>query len=157
MKGCIPKKILVGAAEVIERAKSMQNNGIAGDIRVEWPDLMRFKRTFTDPVPSIRNSTYAENGIETYHGHARFLGRNALQVGDTTLIGRFIRITTCAIPSRLKILGEELVSFSDDFLAMESLPERIVFIGGGLISFEFANVAAKSGAKVTILQRASRC
>ncbi len=48
------------------------------------------------------------------------------------------------------------MSTSDDFLAMESLPERILFIGGGIISFELAHVAAKAGASVTILHRSGR-
>ena len=153
VKGCIPKKVLVGAAEVLERAKSMEAKGIVGDIRIVWPELIRFKRTFTDPVPSIQNSTYAKNGIDTYHGQARFLERNVLMVGDTTLTARFIGVATGAVPKRLGIPGEEFVSTSDDFLAMESLPERIVFIGGGYISFEFAHVAAMAGADVTILHR----
>jgi glutathione reductase (NADPH) len=156
VKGCIPKKILFSAAEVIERVESMKTKGINGDIRVVWPDLIRFKRTLTDPVPSIKDFTFAEKGIETYHGHARFLDKNTIQVGNNILTGRFIGIATGAVPRKLGIPGEELVSLSDEFLAMNSLPDRIVFIGGGLISFEFANVAAWSGAKVTILQRSKR-
>ena len=153
VKGCLPKKVLVGAAEVIERAKALQNKGVSGTIHIAWPDLIRFKRTFTDPVPAARQAVFAKQGIDIFHGHARFLGRNTLMIGDTTLDARFIGIAAGAIPRRLGIPGEELVSTSDDFLAMESLPERIVFIGGGFISFELAQVAAKAGAAVTILHR----
>lgn len=153
VKGCIPKKVLVGAAEVIERADAMKNKGISGDLRIVWPDLIRFKRTFTDPVPVTRKETFTKKGIDAFQGHARFIGRNVIQVGDKTLGARFIGIATGAIPRRLGIPGEEFVSTSDEFLAMESLPERILFIGGGVISFELAHVAAKAGAKVTILHR----
>jgi len=48
------------------------------------------------------------------------------------------------------------VTQSGDFFYLETLPERIVFIGGGYISFEFAHVAARGGAKATILQRSGR-
>ena len=106
MKGCIPKKVLVGAAEVITRAESMQNRGIDGDIRIKWPELMSFKRTFTDPVPSTRSRTYAERGLEAYCGHARFLGRNTLQIREETLTARFIGIATGAAPRRLDVPGE---------------------------------------------------
>jgi glutathione reductase (NADPH) len=153
VKGCIPKKALAGAAEVIERANAMKNKGISGDLRIVWPDLIMFKRTFTDPVPVTREGIFTKERIDTYHGHARFLGRNTLMIGDTTVNTRFTGIATGAIPRRLGIPGEEFVSTSDDFLAMESLPKRIVFIGGGFISFEFAHVAAKAGAAVTILHR----
>ncbi|MGD0954133.1 MAG: NAD(P)/FAD-dependent oxidoreductase [Methanotrichaceae archaeon] len=156
IKGCIPKKILVGAAEVIVRAKSMHNKGIDGDIRIKWPELMSFKRTFTDPVPLTRSRTYAEKGLDAYCGHARFLGKNTLKVGEKTLTARFIGIATGAAPRRLGIPGERLVSSSDDFLAMEAIPKRIIFVGGGFISFEFAHVAASAGATVTILHRSGR-
>ena len=156
IKGCIPKKVLVGAVEVIERAKAMQSKGISGNLRIIWPDLIRFKRTFTDPVSTVRGGVLAKEGIDTYHGHARFLGRNTLEVGDKNINTRFTGIATGAVPRKLGIPGEELVSTSDDLLDMESLPERIVFIGGGFISFELAHVAAKSGAAVTILHRSGR-
>ena len=153
VKGCIPKKVLIGAAEVIERAHAMKDKGISGGLRIVWPDLIRFKRSFTDPVPVTRKETFVKEGIDTFHGHARFVGRNTLQIGDKTLSSRFIGIATGAVPGRLGIPGEEYVSTSDDFLAMESLPERILFIGGGIISFELAHVAAQAGARVTILHR----
>ncbi|MDD1675642.1 MAG: NAD(P)/FAD-dependent oxidoreductase [Methanomicrobiales archaeon] len=156
VKGCIPKKVLVGAAEVIDRAKAMQGKGISGALRIAWPDLIRFKRTFTDTVPAARENRFAKEGVDTYHGHARFLGRNTLLVGDTTLSSRFIGIATGAVPRRLDIPGEQFISISEDFLAMETIPDRIVFIGGGFISFELGYVAARAGADVTILHRGER-
>ena len=56
---------------------------------------------------------------------------------------------------KLNIPGSENIITSDQFLeyAEENLPDKIVFIGGGYISFEFAHVAARAGAKVTILHR----
>ncbi|MEN6342903.1 MAG: NAD(P)/FAD-dependent oxidoreductase, partial [Methanospirillum sp.] len=48
------------------------------------------------------------------------------------------------------------ISSSDDFLAMGSLPGRILFIGGGFISFEFGFIAAMAGAEVIIVHRSER-
>jgi len=45
---------------------------------------------------------------------------------------------------------------SEQFLELDTLPQRIVFVGGGYISFEFAHVAARAGAQVTLLHRSSR-
>jgi glutathione reductase (NADPH) len=56
----------------------------------------------------------------------------------------------------LGIVGEELVSTSDQFLELETLPRRIVIIGGGYIAAEFSHLAGRAGAEVTILQRGSR-
>src|SRR5437016_2511425 len=45
---------------------------------------------------------------------------------------------------------------SEDFLNLGRMPPRIVFVGGGYISFAFAHVAARAGAEVTILHRGAR-
>ena len=64
---------------------------------------------------------------------------------------------TGASPRRADIPGAEHAHDSEHFLRLPELPERIVFIGGGYISFEFAHVAARAGAKeVTILHRSER-
>jgi glutathione reductase (NADPH) len=52
--------------------------------------------------------------------------------------------------------GREHLITSDQFLELESLPSRIVFVGGGYISFEFAHIAARAGARVTLLHRSPR-
>ena len=62
-------------------------------------------------------------------------------------------IASGARPVGLGIPGEELVTTSDRFLELEALPPRIVFIGGGYISFEFAWLSRMAGAAVTILHR----
>jgi glutathione reductase (NADPH) len=59
---------------------------------------------------------------------------------------------------KLTIPGSENIITSDQFLELpnDRLPERIVFVGGGYISFEFAHIAARAGAKVTILHHDKR-
>lgn len=117
---------------------------------------MRFKRTFTEPVPSKREEQYADAGIVMFHGQARFVDQTTVQVGDDTLTGRYILIATGAKPAELKISGEELLTTSDQFLELEQLPQRIIFVGGGYISFEFAHVAVRAGAQVQILHEGDR-
>jgi glutathione reductase (NADPH) len=69
----------------------MDGKGIHGnDARIEWSELMRFKRTFTDPVPEEREKTFAKARIGTVHGVARFTNSNQLQVGEEILEGRHI-------------------------------------------------------------------
>src|SRR5271154_4844451 len=72
LRGCDPKKVLVGAADVVDQARRMRGHGIAGDTRIDWPELMRFKRTFTDPIPGQRAAGFAKAGIEAISGTARF-------------------------------------------------------------------------------------
>ncbi|MEQ9569740.1 MAG: NAD(P)/FAD-dependent oxidoreductase [Longimicrobiales bacterium] len=73
------------------------------------------------------------------------------------MAARYIHIATGARPATLGIPGEDLVTTSTGFLELESLPPRIAFIGGGFISFEFAQIARRAGAReVTILHRGPR-
>jgi Pyruvate/2-oxoglutarate dehydrogenase complex, dihydrolipoamide dehydrogenase (E3) component, and related enzymes len=96
LRGCIPKKILTGAVEGIDRVNALQGRGISGTVRVVWPDLIRFKRSFTDAVPAIREDVFRRYGIDAYPGQARFIGRNALRIGEETRTARFIGIATGA-------------------------------------------------------------
>lgn len=156
LRGCDPKKMLVGGASALDHARRMRGNGVAGDIHIDWPELIASKRTFTDPVPEKHEHRYDEKGIHTYHGHARFTGRNSLTVDGESLEARHVLIAAGAEPIRLGIPGEEYFATNEDFLAMERLPRRIVLVGGGYIASEFSHIAARAGAQVTILQRGER-
>jgi glutathione reductase (NADPH) len=104
-------------------------------------------------VPEKNEHHYAEAGIATFHGAARFTGPNSLLVGGDDLTGRNILIASGAEPVRLGVPGEEYLIDNEGFLAMESLPPRIVLVGGGYIAAEFSHIAARAGAEVTVMQR----
>ncbi len=157
LRGCDPKKMLIAAAEAIDAVERMGDiDTVKGDVRIDWAALQRHKRTFTDPVPEKREQAYAKNGIDAYHGRARFSGRDTVVVDGVTLRARHIVIAAGAEPVELPIEGAEHLATSDDFLELESLPRRIVLVGGGYIGFEFAHIAARAGAQVTILNRGKR-
>lgn len=156
LRGCDPKKMLVAGAEVIDARQRMLERGVVGDLRIDWPELIRFKRSFTDPVPEKHEHRYREAGILTFHGTAQFTGSNSLRVGDDSLTGRNILIASGAKPIKLGIPGEEHLIDSEEFMALETLPQRILFVGGGYIAAEFSHIAARSGAHVTVIQRGPR-
>ena len=157
VRGCDPKKVLIGFSELISAYEKLEGKGIGAEkLRINWKKLMRFKRTFTGPVPKNREEGYRNAGIGTYHGRAYFIDRDVVEVDKAELKGRFFMIGAGSRPMRLGVPGEEYIAISDDFLELDELPERIVFIGGGYISFEFANIAAKAGADVTIIHRSGK-
>ena len=157
LRGCDPKKVLVGAAEAVDWARRMKGKGIqAAKLQIDWPELMRFKRSFTEPVPKRREEGFAKAGISAFHGRARFAGPTTIQVGEETLEGRYVVIAAGEAPADLKIPGAEHLTTSDQFLELNELPRRILFIGGGYIAFEFAHVAARVESQVTVLHRGPR-
>src|SRR6266702_5756447 len=101
LRGCDPTKMLVSGAEAIDFASRMRGHGVAGKLDIDWPGLIAFKRTFTDSVPAKHERMYAEKGIDTLHGQARFTGRNTMQVDDEVLEGRHFLIAAGAEPIKL--------------------------------------------------------
>ena len=156
LRGCDPKKMLVSGEEAVDAARRMNGRGVAGDLRIDWPALMAFKRSFTDPVPARQAKRYAAQGIDAFRGMARFTGRSTVAVDGRILEARHMVIATGARPMSLGIPGAEHVVSSDDFLELETLPARIVLIGGGYIAAEFSQLAARAGSRVTVLQRGPR-
>ncbi len=156
LRGCDTKKVLVGATEALDWSRRLRGNGVRADVQIEWTELLRFKRSFTEPVPENREKSFFRAGIEIFHGRARFAGPQSVRVGDDVLEGRYIHIGAGARPADLPIEGKEHLTTSDRFLELEELPARIVFVGGGYISFEFAHVARRAGAEVILLHRSPR-
>jgi glutathione reductase (NADPH) len=157
LRGCDPKKVLVGAAEAVDWTRRLKGRGIhAAELQIDWPELMRFKRSFTEPVTKRREDDFAKADIAAFHGRARFAGPTTVQIGEETLEGRYVVIAAGAVPADLGIPGAEHLTTSDQFLELNELPRRRLFIGGGYIAFEFAHVAALAGSQVTVLHRGPR-
>ncbi|MEQ8685966.1 MAG: NAD(P)/FAD-dependent oxidoreductase [Imperialibacter sp.] len=153
LRGCDPKKILVGAAEIIDRANKMKGIGIQGDIFINWQDLMAYKNDFVAKIPKGVEKGYEKAGVDMYHGAASFESENTVRIGKDLLEADKIVIATGARPVTLDIPGGDLPIDSTDFLNLEELPKEITFIGGGYIAMEFAHLAARAGSKVTIIHR----
>jgi len=134
LRGCDPKKMLVSGAEAVDWTRRMRTHGVAGDIHIDWQELIAFKRTFTDPMPGKIATRFAKQGIEAFHGMACFSGPDEVTVEGLTLKGGAILIATGARPVPLGFPGAEHAIESDAFMELEHLPERIVMIGGGYIA-----------------------
>ncbi|EIM05830.1 regulatory protein [Planococcus antarcticus DSM 14505] len=156
LRGCDPKKLLVGAADMIESTRRMEGKGIPSTVTIDWPELMAFKRTFTEPVPESREKGFGKAGIHTFHGQASFVSEDTIQIGEDVLTGKNFLIASGAKPVSLPITGSEYLVLSDEFLELDELPARLIFVGGGYVSFEFAHIAARAGVEVHIVQRGER-
>ena len=157
LRGCDPKKILRRGAEIVDSARLMRGKGIddAG-LSINWADLMKHKHGFTDPVPQNMERGLAGNGVDTLHGHATFTGAHQVEIDGTSYDADRFLIATGARPRPLDFPGHEHLIDSTDFLDLDALPERILFVGGGFISFEFAHLAARAGSSAVIVDRGKR-
>lgn len=158
LRGCDPKEVLTDMAHNADRINRLRGKGIGIEkpLAIDWPSLIEFKRTFTEGY-SIKIEKYLTDvGIDTYHGRAHFENHNTIIVGEEKLRGRYIFLAVGAKPRKLKIPGEEYMTTSEKLMETEKLPEKVIFVGGGYISLEFAHVVRRTGAEVTVLHRSDR-
>ncbi|TWU15572.1 dihydrolipoyl dehydrogenase family protein [Allorhodopirellula heiligendammensis] len=154
LRGCNPKKVYSNAANLIDRIRGAEGKLVkCDDARIDWKELVAFQREFTQPVADSTEASYRKQGIDTFHGRASFTGRNSIEVDGQSLDADRIFVGVGARPSPLDIPGGKRAIRSDEFFELTEIPKRVVFIGGGYISMEFACVVARHGASVTVLQR----
>ena len=157
LRGCDPKKILRRGAEIIDSARLMDGKGIDHtDLSINWADLMKHKHGFTDPVPQSMENGLTGNGVTTLHGHARFTGPQQMDIDGVAYDSDRFLVATGARPRPLDFPGHEHLLDSTGFLDLDALPARILFVGGGFISFEFAHIAARAGSSPIIVDRGER-
>jgi len=155
LRGCEPKKVLASAAELPLRVAAQAGHGLAGGARLDWRELIAFKRTFTDSLPGAFEAEFARLGVTALHGVAQFTSTSAIEVAGERHTAEAFLLATGALPVTLGIDGEELLIDSERFMERGRLPKRVVFIGGGFISFELSGIAAAAGAKATIVHRSA--
>src|SRR5260370_9139678 len=109
---------------------------------------MGFQRSVPEPVPKDSEEGFAKAGIATFHGRARFVGPSTVQVGEEVLEGRYVVIATGQRPAGLEIPGEEHLTTADQFLELDELPKRVLFIGGGYITFAVSLLSTRCGSEL---------
>ncbi len=158
LRGCDPKKVLASASEATDLNNRLigRGTGTENPLEVDWPSLIEFKRTFTEDYPRETEKMLADLGIDMYHGIAHFAGEKTVIAGEDILKGEYIFIATGSKPRKLGIPGEEYLTTNEGFMETKKLPQKIIFIGGGYISFEFAHIARRAGSEVLILHRSEK-
>ena len=146
LSGCQAKKWFYELAEIAARSRHLKDIGITAPPSVSWNQALKAKNHFTENIPADTVASLKGYEIEYLEGEAVFSDANTVLVGNKPIKPRYIIIATGAAPMGLPIEGSEHLLTSSDFLDLEALPQRIVFVGGGVISFELAHFAARLGA-----------
>lgn len=150
-RGCVPTKCLCAAAERLLDIAGAGEYGIAAPAPAA--DFAAAQRRAADIVGSLRSDVEAVlEKVDIYRGEARLgEGRTVITDGEFMKASRII-IATGSRPAPFPAEGAENVIDSDAFLALDTLPERVVIVGGGVIGLEFASIIAAYGKSVTVLE-----
>jgi glutathione reductase (NADPH) len=159
LSGCQSKKWFYEAAETIARCRHLTGKGIVEPPCGSWPQVLREKNKFTSAVPDNTVKGFQQAGIDFIEGKARFQDGDALLVGGNSIRAGFFILAVGAKPMSLSFPGSDLLMTSDQWLEQADLPERLLFVGGGFIAFEFAHFAVRlgpPGCRAIILEAADR-
>ncbi len=159
--GCVPSKTMIRAAEAVHGAKAaMRFDGLISEAKVEnWQNLAEAKdqlvdglrqKKYIDILPQYPNITYVDNGAAKLVADGAMVGQKLYSAPKTI-------IATGSRPSIPNISGLDETPFLDStgLLALTSLPKSLIFIGGGYIGAELAQMMARFGVKVTMVFRSS--
>lgn len=156
LRGCNPKQAMVNIAQTVERLGNLEGHGITYGSHMDWHSLMNFKEHMINGLPERTIKNLEKQGIDCYQGQAKLTGPQTVEVKGQALNSRYILLATGAVPRPLEIPGENFLMTTDELLNLESLPQKIVFVGGGYIAFEFAHILRRAGVQVVILEQSER-
>ena len=156
IRGCVPKKLLMYAAQFGEGFAQSRGYGWVGEAPAfEMSRWASAKADETARLEGVYRKMLAGGGVELIEGWAQLDGPHRVKVGGRVLTARHVLIATGSSPVRDHIPGIEACATSDDLLDLSTLPESVAVIGGGYIAVEFASILARLGVKVSMYYRAS--
>jgi glutathione reductase (NADPH) len=153
--GCVPKKIMVNAAEYGQWAGDAAAFGWDIENRGhDWQKLAAARDAEVARLSAIYDKLLKGAGATTFDARATFLDAHTLQVGDQRVTAQRIVIATGGAPQKLDLPGADLGCVSDDLFTMRALPKRVAILGSGYIAVEFACLLRGLGAEVDLVYRA---
>ncbi len=162
--GCIPTKTLYKNAELLNTLKHIDDFGISvGEVSIDVDKIQKRKDEVVTQLVTGIEQLIKVNDIDVIQGSASFVSEDTLLV--TKEDGESFHITCDDIivasgskPSMLPLEGVDLpgVITSKELLEFESVPKRLVIIGGGVIAMEFAGIFAAMGSEVDVVIRSDR-
>lgn len=154
--GCDAKILLDAPFEAIDDIERYKDIGAENIPAMDWKKLMNYKKSIIGMFPVGMEGMFQMANIDLIKGHGELEDKNTIKVGDRMITSNYIVIGTGEHPNRLNIPGKEFLNDSRAFLDVEEFPKRIVLIGAGIISMEFASIALKMHSEVTIVEFNSR-
>jgi pyruvate/2-oxoglutarate dehydrogenase complex dihydrolipoamide dehydrogenase (E3) component len=164
LRGCMPTKALLYAAEVKHLAEHADTWGVsAGKIRFDFARVMARKNAQIKDFAGYRAQQLASGKFKFIRANARFVDQHTVELSCerrhsrniATLTAKHFVIATGSrvAPSPFTLLNEVGFITSDDAVRLKKLPPSLIVLGGGAIACEFAQFFARFGVKVTLIQR----
>jgi glutathione reductase (NADPH) len=153
-RGCVPKKLLVIAAQFREAFEDARAFGYElAEPSFSWPRLIAAKNAEVQRLSAIYVGRLQEAGVRVFTGRAELIDPHTVAVAGERLRATHLVVATGSHPLRPDVPGVELGITSDEALDLPALPRRLTVVGGGYIGIELAGVFRTLGSEVTMLVR----
>jgi pyruvate/2-oxoglutarate dehydrogenase complex dihydrolipoamide dehydrogenase (E3) component len=170
LRGCMPTKALLYAAEVMHMARHAETWGIhKRDLDYNFTEVMARKNALVKEFADFREQQLTEGKFTFLRAHAHFTDAHTLAIvphkrhthgahndhkpGKITAKNFLIATGSIIAPSPLPQLDALDCLNSDSTLELTALPRSLIMLGGGAVAVEFAQFFARFGVKVTLIQR----
>ncbi|MEU4476894.1 FAD-dependent oxidoreductase [Micromonospora sp. NPDC023966] len=159
--GCIPSKMMIRAANALAEAHRVNELAGSAEVRPDWaPVARRIREEATDTWDDkVAVDRFTGKGGRFVRGTGRLDGRNRVRVGEQVFEARYgVVLGTGTRPSVPPIdgLADNPYWTNHQAIEVEELPESLLVLGGGAIGLELAQVFARFGVRVTVVEAADR-
>jgi len=159
--GCVPSKMMIAAARVLADVRRVREFGGTAEVTPDWgPVARRVREEATDDWDdTVAVKRLEANGATFARGRGVLDGPGRVRVGETTYVARKgVVLNTGTRPAAPRVDGLEGTPYwtNRDAVAVAELPDSLLVLGGGAIGCEFAQVFARFGVDVTIVEMADR-
>ena len=158
--GCVPSKALLQAAKVAHAVRQSGEYGIqGGEPEIDFAGVMARVRRVIDQIYAAESpDALRAEGIDVIEGRAEFEDARSVSVGNRSISAKYFLICTGASPFVPPIpgLAETPYLTYENFWNLESLPQRLIVVGGGPIGCELAQACQRLGSRVTLVEALDR-
>ncbi|MED9987591.1 MAG: NAD(P)/FAD-dependent oxidoreductase, partial [Streptococcus salivarius] len=153
--GCIPSKAYLEHAHWLLAAKEASQYGVTVlNDNLDFQKLVARKDQVVATLQSGIQSSFKQLGITYIEGEAAYISDKTFQVNGERVSGKSVILATGSHPFIPPIPGINDVDYltTDNFFNLKELPQRLIIIGGGIISVELAFAMAPLGVDVTVIE-----
>ncbi|GLQ22026.1 dihydrolipoyl dehydrogenase [Algimonas porphyrae] len=153
--GCIPSKALLHATELYETAdKHFEDMGMSAKVSADVPKMIEKKAEVVDGLTKGIAFLFKKNKVDHIQGFGKIVGKGKVEVAGKTYETKNIVIATGSEVASLPFIeiDEKKIVSSTGALELQSVPKRMIVIGGGVIGLELGSVWRRLGAEVTVIE-----
>lgn len=158
--GCIPSKMMIRASDLLAEARRAQDKAGSASVTPDWSKVAARLREATDNWDDkVAGERLTSKGMTFVRGYGRIVSPGRVAVGDDVYEARRGVVvatgTKAAVPPIAGLRGTPLW-LNKEAIEAAALPGSLAVLGGGAIGLELAQVYARFGVQVTIIEAAER-